>query len=152
MAEKIYPGEIYHIYNRSVLKILLFREKLDYMRFMQKIVIYKKKYPVEILSFCLMPTHFHLLMREPIHPTTHGGGVSALSRFMQRLQNSQARYFGIKYKHSGRVFQGVFKRKRIKDDEQLANTMTYIEDNPVRKKIVKTAIRWPYSSASNPSL
>lgn len=146
---KIIPNEIYHVYNRGVLKMRLFREPADYMRLMLKISLLKKRYPVQIMAYCLMPNHFHLLLREL---GTAPGKKRNISLFMQQLQGGYAKYFGLKYKHSGCVFQGVFKAKHIKDDGQLCQTIKYIENNPVRKKMVKSADKWPYSSASNPNI
>jgi len=150
MQRKIFADQIYHIYNRSVCKIPLFREQADYIRFLLKISVFKKRYPVQIIAYCLMPNHFHLLLREP--EKSFKTTMSNISFFLQQLQNSYAKYFGIKYKHSGRVFQGVFKSKHIKNDEQLFQTIDYIHNNPVRKKMVRPYTRWPYSSASNPAI
>lgn len=142
---KIAPLQLYHIYNRSVLKIPLFKCAADYDRFKLKIVHYKKLYPVKILAYCLMPNHFHFLIREPENPLSEK--ISNSSKFLQNLQNAYAKYFAIKYKHSGRVFQGVFKSKRIDSDAYLNEIVRYIHENPVRKKLVATPKDWPYSSA-----
>ena len=66
---------------------------------------------VEIVSFTLMPNHFHLI----IHELEEGG----ISRFMQRTLNSHAKYFNAINKTSGHLFQGPFKVIHIKDDNQL---------------------------------
>jgi putative transposase len=143
-------NEFYHVYNRGVLRMRLFREPADYLKFMLTTSCLKKRYPVQLMAYCLMPNHVHLLLKEI--GNTAGARRGNISLFMQGLQASYARYFGIKYRHSGRVFQGVYKSKHIKDDEQLWRTSKYIENNPVRKKMVKTAEEWPYSSASNPNI
>ena len=150
IKRQIAANQVYHVYNRAILKMTLFREPADYLRFMIKMSQCKKHYPVQILAFCIMPNHYHLLMKEAkIVAMENRPNISG---FMQQLQTSYAKYFGMKYKHSGRVFQGVYKSKHVKTDEQLWQTTEYIHNNPLRKKYVKKAAQWPYSSLSNPDL
>jgi putative transposase len=111
--------------------------------------IFKKRYPVDILCYCIMPNHFHMLLRENAIMSKTRSNISC---FMQQLQNSYAKYYAIKYKHSGRVFQGVYKRKLIENESYYLQIKDYIPQNPVRKNLAKTPESWPYSSASNPDL
>jgi putative transposase len=145
--------QTYHVYNRGVLKMTLFKSATDYLRFILKMSLLKKRYPVDILCYCIMPNHFHLLIREPetINDPTKAH-KSNISCFLQQLQNSYAKYFSIKYQHSGRVFQGVFKRKLIENESYYLQIKNYIHQNPTRKHLTKTPEEWPYSSASNPDL
>ncbi len=79
---------------------------------------------VKILSFCLMPNHFHLLLKE-----IKEGGVS---RFMKKLSGGFTNYINTKYKESGKVFQGSYKSKTIKNDEYLQYLDAYIQVlNPI---------------------
>lgn len=78
---------------------------------------------VELVSFCLMPNHFHLLMKEK----TEGG----IARYMQRVQNSYTKYFNIKYKKSGHLFQGPYRAVHVADNEQLLHLSAYIHRNPI---------------------
>jgi len=150
MIRQIINNQAYHVYNRSVLKMPLFRDPRDYLRFITKMSELKKEMTIELSAYCLMSTHFHLILREPAlkKPTN----MAQLSKFMQRLQNSYAKYFTIKYKHSGRVFQGAYKNKQIENEEHFCIIRDYIHQNPVRKKMVRSTSKWPYSSASNPNL
>jgi putative transposase len=135
----IFPLEFYHVYNRAVLKMALFKDHEDYLRFICKMLEVRRHSRVQILAFCLMPNHFHLLLKE--------SAGKNISRFLQRLQGAYAMYFMQKYKHSGRVFQGVFKSKHIKDDAYFDRIIAYIHQNPVRDGLVKTVKDWPFSSA-----
>ena len=81
-----------------------------------------KERSVELVAFCIMPNHFHLLVRE-----IREGGISA---YMQRVAEGYTKYFHAKYKASGHVFQGRYKAIRIKDDEQLMQLSAYIHRNP----------------------
>jgi len=76
---------------------------------------------VELISFTLMPNHFHLILRE-----LKEGGIS---RYMQRILNGYTKYFNSKYKISGHLFQGPFKIIHIKDNNQLLYLSAYIHRN-----------------------
>lgn len=78
---------------------------------------------VEILAFCLMPNHIHLLLRQ-----SAPGGIS---KFIQKFGTGYANYFNKKYKRSGHLFQGKFRRVYIKNDNQLITVFVYIHANPV---------------------
>lgn len=79
---------------------------------------------VALVSFCLMPNHFHLIVQE-----ISEGGVS---KYMQRVLNAYSKYANKKYpaKHTGHVFQGPFKSVRQKTNEQLLYLSAYVHRNP----------------------
>lgn len=129
---------VYHIYNRGVSKWRIFKEEQDYRFFLHRLSRYKKKYDVEIVSYCVMPNHFHLLARSPYKD-------ECISMFMKSLQLSYAHYFNFKYKHSGHVFEGTYKNKVIDTPIYLARIIDYIAMNPVRKKLVSSPEQWLYS-------
>jgi len=82
----------------------------------------KRKLLVEILTFCLMPNHVHLLLRQLRE--------KGISKFMQKL-GAYALYFNQRYKRKGHLFQGRYKIVPIKDNEQLKTVFVYIHSNPV---------------------
>ena len=148
----IAPGEYLHVYNRGVLKQQIFFNERDKKRFLFLILFLQqpetiknidrsfkdftknpevyvsksapmqKRY-VELVSFCLMSNHFHLLVRE----LTEGG----ISKYMQRIQNAYTKYINIKYDKSGHLFQGPYKAVRVKDNTQLLHLSCYIHKNPI---------------------
>ena len=150
-------NEIYHVVNRSVAQVPIFEGVRDYQRALEVIDFYrhvkpflsfshykrlpkeekerfyenlkKKKHLVEILTFCLMPNHFHFLLRQ-----NKDGGIST---FMRTLQNSYARYFNTKNKRVGALFQSMFKAVRIETDEQLIHVSRYIHLNPVSAYLIE---------------
>lgn len=130
---------IYHVYNRGVLKRTLFRLNPDYKFFINKIHSLKTKYSIEVLSYCLMPNHFHML----VYARNNGLDVA---RFMKSLQLSYALYFNKKYDSAGHVFEGTYRRKVIREPIYLSNIIAYIKNNPVRKGLVKSAEQWSYST------
>lgn len=77
---------------------------------------------VEMVSFCLMPNHFHLLVR-----LVRDNG---LALYMQRVLTAYAKYYNAKYKYSGHLFQSAYQAVHIEDNEQLLYTSAYIHKNP----------------------
>lgn len=78
---------------------------------------------VEILCFCLMPNHVHLLLRQVQE--------NGISQFMKKVNGGFAGYFNRKYQRKGHLFQGRFKSVHIKDDKQLRVVFVYVHTNPV---------------------
>ena len=152
--------EFYHVVNRGVEKRVTFLNKRDYQRFFETIEYYRFKNPptrfsfrnrpnipkkdnkneilVEVICFCLMPNHFHLLLKQ-----INENGVSI---FLSKLTNSYTKYFNTRYKRVGPLFQGSFKAIRIEDDEQLIHTSRYIHLNPLIDYLVKDLRVYQYSS------
>jgi putative transposase len=141
---KFAEGEYYHIYNRGVEKRNIFMEKEDYERFILGLKLYnsQKAFPnirriasheyklewegdsiVEIICYCLMPNHFHLILKQ----NTEDG----ISRFMHKLGTGYTNYFNLKYERSGRLFQGPFKAIHIDRNEYLLHLSRYIHLNPL---------------------
>ena len=77
---------------------------------------------VELVAFCFMPNHFHLLLKE-----FKKGGIA---RYMQRVLNGYTKYYNTKYQKSGHLFQGPYKAVYIESDKQLLYLSTYIHRNP----------------------
>lgn len=153
--------EIYHIYNRGTEKRDIYLQPSDFKRFVQTFSYYqfsqakikfsqftKQKLSsiltlpdnkqVEIICFCLMPNHFHFLIRQ-----TKEGGISI---FMSQLSNSFTKYFNVKYKRVGALLQGTFKAELIQNDEQLIHTSRYIHINPIVSGLVKSLENYKWSS------
>lgn len=82
----------------------------------------KRKLLVEILAFCLMPNHMHLLVRQ-----LQDGGISD---FMKKIKGGYAAYINKKYERTGSLFQSHFKAVEIESDEQLNIIFSYIHTNP----------------------
>ncbi|MFH0791854.1 MAG: transposase [bacterium] len=78
---------------------------------------------VEVLAFCFMPNHIHLLLRQ-----IKDRGISL---FMQKVGTGYASYFNTKNNRKGHLFQGKFKAVHIKDDSQLMTIFSYIHTNPL---------------------
>jgi putative transposase len=140
-------GEYYHIYNRGVDKRNIFSAKGDYDRFLALLylcntkeilhipkdfstnqsAIYSSRRPsrlVDICAYCLMPNHFHILVRE-----SREEGISTI---MQKLTTAYTMYFNTHNDRSGALFQGTFKAEHADDDNYLKYLISYIHLNPVK--------------------
>ncbi len=82
-----------------------------------------KKMLVEILSYCLMNNHFHLLIRQK--------SEKGITKFMRKIGTGYTNYFNKKYKRSGSLFQGKFKSVLIKENKHLLYIPIYIHLNPL---------------------
>lgn len=137
----------YHIYARGASKQPIFLERADYEYFLRLFKRYLSAEPtqnkvgisyphytgqLELLAFCLMRNHFHLLVYQ------EGAGVVA--QFMKSLMISYCRYFNLKYKRSGALFESRYKASRVTNNEYLLHISRYIHLNPRSWKY------YPYSS------
>lgn len=162
---------IYHIYNRGSEKRVVFEDKYHYRRFLKTMAYYQLKGPkpkfshffkyqafktaraqrlVDILAYCLMPNHFHLLIKQK-----EEGGITEM---MTKLILSYTKYFNTKHNRVGALFQGQFKAVLIESDEQLIHISRYIHLNPIVSLLVKDLDTFNYSSygeyikANNPGI
>ena len=116
----------------------VFRKAADYLAFLKLIDDAVQRLPVRVLSYCLIPNHFHLVL------WPHGDGD--LSRWMQWLLTAHVRRYHRHYRGSGHVWQGRFKAFPIQRDEHLLTVMRYVERNPLRAGLARKAQAWPWSS------
>jgi REP element-mobilizing transposase RayT len=130
-------NSFYHLYNRGNNKRVIFHEENDYDKFLKNIFMYEKKYDLSIYEFCLMPNHFHLLVRL-------GSKRESISKYMHRCMTSYSMYFNRKYQTIGRLFQSPFQVKRLDSVKSIIRVLKYIENNPVEANIVKvpSEYRW----------
>lgn len=91
----------------------------------------KKDYEklVEIVCFCLMPNHFHFMLKQKME--------NGISSFVSNFTNSYTRYFNKKHDRIGPLFEGIFKAVRIESEEQLIHTSRYIHLNPVSSYLIE---------------
>lgn len=163
-------NQIYHVINRGVASQPIFYHQRDYARAMETTLYYQQQTPslrysfflrlptqqkcnllakpvgkekllVEIIAYCLMPNHLHLLLKQ-----LEENGISI---FMSNLANSYTRYLNTKQRRKGHLFQGKFKAVRIETDEQLVHVSRYIHLNPYTSFVLKSLEElesYPYSS------
>jgi putative transposase len=145
------PNEIYHVYNRGVDKRDIFMDDEDRFRFIHDLyefndsnpvlnlginlkgkfnevgLPYIKKEPrkplVEILAFCMMDNHFHLILRQVAD--------NGITEFMRKIGTGYTNYFNKKYERNGALFQGRFKSVHLEKDAHLMYLPIYIHFNPL---------------------
>lgn len=161
-------GEIYHIFTKSIAEYKVFNNNSEFLRMIEIIRYYQKERPtvkfsdfiklskykqsyfnksnsssdkerlVEIIAFCLMPTHLHLILKQ-----LKEKGISV---FMKNVLISYTRYFNIRHKRKGPLWEGRFKNVLVKTDEQLLHLTRYIHLNPVTAYLVNKPEEWLVSS------
>ncbi|KKW35794.1 MAG: hypothetical protein UY84_C0001G0211 [Candidatus Adlerbacteria bacterium GW2011_GWA2_54_12] len=144
-------GEMYHLYNRGAHKQSIFTTDSDYKRFLlllhlsnsdcrvdvretlrkyegfDSAVIFKEEKPdkslVDIFAYCLMPNHFHLVLREKKE--------CGISKFTRKVFTGYSMYFNILHKHSGIIAQGAFKSRHVDDEPYFRYIFAYVHLNPL---------------------
>jgi putative transposase len=138
IARKVDDEGIYHILNRGNGRQRVFHKDGDYMAFLKLLGQMKELYGIGLYAYCLMPNHFHLLVK-----ATQG---EELSRAMQWFMTTHVRRYHLHYRSSGHLWQGRFKDFEVQGDEYFLTVARYIEGNPVRAELVETAVNWVWSS------
>jgi putative transposase len=132
-----YPGATHHIAALAVDRAFAFRESADRRRLIAQLNKVVDLYGWRCGSFCLMGTHFHLIVNTP-KPT--------LSRGMQQLCGEYAQWFNWKYGRRGHLFGGRFGSVEILSDEHLFNALRYVALNPVRAGLCRRPESWQWGS------
>ena len=158
------PQYYYHIFNRGSYKHRIFHDKADYEDFLG-ILAYYLKYPkakklsymktvkrphllvrnqyvdsVRLVTYCLMPNHFHFILKQMPSANKKTG----ISNLMRRVMITYSMHFQYKHKHQGNLFQGRYKNVKIDTNKQLLDLSKYIHLNPA--KLTKKLETYPYSS------
>ncbi len=133
-------GGYYHVLTRGNDRKKIFRYKQDYNHFLKIIKKYLAKFQVNILHYCFMPNHIHLLIQTQ--------KAKDLPKFMQAILQVYASYFRKKYNSSGFVFQNRYKSYFIEKESYLLECARYIERNPIRANMVGNLLDYPWSSFS----
>ncbi len=151
-------GEYYHIFNRGVAKMQIFNTPRDYSRFIDCVKYYQIEGPkpkfsafdpdtftvdpskkiVEIISYCLMPNHFHFLLKQVRE--------NGISEFISKASNSYTKYINTKTRRVGPLLQGEFKAVHIDSNDQLVHVNRYIHLNPIVGYVAKDLNLYPWSS------
>ncbi len=131
-------GVCYHVINRGNRHEEVFLSAADYLRFLNLMAQARARLSMRVLTYCLMPNHFHLLLRP------YGDGD--LSRWMHWLLTTHVRRHHRCHGTDGRIWQGRFKAFPVAEDRYLTSVARYIERNPVRASLVTEAGAWSWSS------
>ena len=160
-------NEYYHIFNRSIAGYTIFNNDIDYDRMLEMLNFYRfielpcsySKFTaltevhqkailrdlqksgrplVEIVAYCLMLTHFHLILKQ-----LEDGGIV---KFMTKILDSYSKYFNVAHNRKGPLWEGRFRSVLIDSDEYMIHLTRYIHLNAVSADLVEKPEKWPYSS------
>jgi REP element-mobilizing transposase RayT len=150
------PDQYYHFYNRGNNRQAVFFERENYLYFLKGIKNYAREH-VEILVYCLMPTHYHILVR--VKQQTQQTSTQQTSEFlknsevsnpvstaMMRLSVSYTKAINKRFSRVGALFQGQFQGKPIEHYNHLLNLCVYIHANPVKDGLVAMPEDWEFSN------
>jgi len=138
-ARAIEAGLIYHVLNRGNGRLRLFHKPEDFQAFERVLTEGLQRYPVELLTYCVMPNHWHLVVRP--------GTNEALGRWLGWVGVTHARRHHEHYhrRGGGHLYQGRFKSFPVSSDEHFLTLCRYVEANPRRAKLVDRAEQWRWS-------
>jgi len=126
-----------HYYNRGVNKEAIFFSHENYLYLISLMYKFANDYKVELLAYCLMPNHYHILLKND--------DILEGSRFIQRTFNSYTQSINKRYSRVGTLFQGNVKKRYVDNEDYLIDIIMYIHINPVRKNLCGHPREWPYS-------
>jgi len=141
------PGTFYHYFNRGNNRENIFKEDANYKHFLKLM----KKYLLsvtDVYSYCLLPNHFHLIIRTKELdqlPEAYQNGKRKLWQPFSNLFNAYAKAFNKKYGRSGSLFQKVPKQIIIENQTYLRNLIVYVNTNSAHHGIADY-YEYPYSS------
>ena len=158
--------EIYHVYNKSIADYKIFNSEEDYERMKDEMVFYAVQNPpckfsyyknfkdpsghirlllnnaseklIEIITYCIMPTHIHLILKELKE--------DGIRKFMTSILKSYSHYFNLKHNRRGPLWENRFQNVLVNTDEQFIHLTRYIHLNPVTAYIVNDPGEWKHSS------
>jgi REP element-mobilizing transposase RayT len=147
-------GGVYHIYNRGNSKDDIFLDEGDYSFFTYR--LRQNLFPQEdpnfakyriqplppnsfsLLGYCLMPNHFHLLVKQ--------NGSVTTSKLLLKLTTSYSKFFNKRHGRVGHVFQDQFKQAEVRDDKYLTWLSAYIHQNPKVAGLINDPAKYKWSS------
>lgn len=139
-------GEWYHCFNRSIEKRIAFEDTKDYHRFLELIYLANDEFPlrrdyigirkfeevinihrgkklVAVGAFCIMPNHFHLVLKE-----VSEGGITS---FMRKVGTAYTLYFNSRHERAGNLFLKPFRSSHVSGDSRLQQLISYVHCNPI---------------------
>ena len=134
-------GNYYHLINRGCNRESIFKCEADYLELINRIKSSNHNSLVKIISWCLMPNHYHFLVQQ--------NSDKPASSWIRYIFNGYAQYFNKKYKRTGTLFEGRVRPKLITSNDYLFQVITYIHLNPVLANLVERPQDWHFSNFSD---
>ncbi len=131
-------GQYYHVYNRGVNHQDIFLTEENYRFLLRRAKKYLIPNKVVIIAYCLMPNHYHFLVRQ--------NGEIPISTFIQAVFNSYSKAFNLAFSRTGTLFEGPFRAVAVEKYEYLLHLCRYIHRNPMDAGLVKHPSEWQFSN------
>lgn len=142
------PGFFYHIHNRGNNKENIFKEARNYIYFLTKLKQYLLDIS-EIYAYCLMPNHFHLVLKIKTYeelPSDYQTGKKRMHQPFSNMFNAYTKAINKATSRTGSLFQEHFGRHVINDDSYLQHVIMYVHLNAVKHGFTNDYKKYPYSS------
>ena len=133
-------GATYHITCRCNNRELLFKNTIDFQKYLSIINKCKERYSFKIYDYSSMNNHTHLILEL--------GKNSNISKIMHSINRWYANWYNKEYKRTGHFWEERFYAELINDDLQLLSTMVYMHLNPVKARLCKRPTAWKFSGAN----
>lgn len=131
-------GHYYHVYNRGAGRGLLFFNSGNYEYCLRLVKRYHQRYGVTVIAYCLMPNHYHFLLRQETD--------QPISKFINVPFNAYTQAVNRHHYRTGTLFEGRFRHVLVDREEYLVHLCRYIHLNPVKAKLVTQPEDWSYSN------
>jgi len=128
---------IYHVVLRGINKQTIFEDEEDNEKFLVTVKRYKEQSGYQLLAYCLMGNHIHLLIKT---------GVEELGQIFRRIGASYVYWYNRKYDRTGHLFQDRYKSEAVETDHYMFAVLRYIHQNPLKAGMVNHIVDYPYSS------
>jgi putative transposase len=135
-------GLFHHVTARATGDVLLYQDDEDRRYFRELLKTTIPLFDWTCWAWCLMGTHFHLLVEAPLDKLSGG---------MHRVDSRYARWFNDRHGRRGRVFADRFSSFLIRDEPHLYAACHYVLENPVRARLARTCEEWPWSGLGAPT-
>ena len=136
-ARKRSSTDFYHVIGKGINNERIFNQTREKNNFKRLLIKYQDKYEIEIYSYVIMSTHFHILLR---------ADLNYLSGYLACVLAEFAEYYNYKHNRNGHVFQNRFTSECVENPQYFWNCMKYIHMNPVNANITKNPLKYNFSS------
>lgn len=133
------PGSWHHVINRGLAKRPLFEDRVDIRYFLSRLAREVRRGRIEVHSWCVLTTHFHLLVRSPL---------GQLSEALRRSQNEYSRFFNRRHRRDGTLVRGRFFSRPVTSLVYRRTLVRYIDSNSVKAGLAREPWSYPWCSAA----
>lgn len=132
-----FENAVYHITSRGNVRGDIYRDDGDWESFLEVLGEVCSRFNWDCHGYCLMSNHYHLLIETPDGNLVNG---------MRQLNGVYTQWFNRRHRRVGHLFQGRYKAILVEKESYLLELCRYVVLNPVRARMVRRAVDWPWSS------